>query len=462
MGAMRVRLKRFLPRELFPRSLMIVILPMVLIQLVIAYVFLERHWNVVTQRLSHNVVGTINLLVELRLARDGADAERLSRLASDAHEMSLAFLPGESLPAPTGRAFWDFLDLSLAQELEQQIGRPFWLNTRIYDSHVDIRIALPGEVMRILLQRNRVYATNAHIFLIWMTAGSLLLLAVAIVFLRNQIRPMEKLAAAAERFGLGQDDPHFKIAGATEIRKAGQALLQMRERLRSHIEQRTIILAGVSHDLRTPLTRLKLQLALLEDTGPVRALKADTQEMEEMLENYLNFAKTYQGESPQPVEIGALLREVSQTVQRQKPQTTIRLAARSELTMPLKRQAMKRCLFNLMDNACKHAKTVSVSSQQRSNHMMIVIEDDGPGIARAQRENVFRPFFRLAPSDARLGKGNGKDNGRDEKRPAPGGTGLGLAIARDVARGHGGDIRLDKSAALGGVRVRVMLPIALG
>ena len=445
-------LKQFLPREFFPRSLLIVILPMVLIQLVIAYVFLERHWNVVTQRLTHNVVGTINMLVELRLTREGAAAERLSELASDTHEISLAFLPGEALPPPAARAFWDFLDRSLAQELEQQIGRPFWLNTRIYDSHVDIRILLPGEVMRILLQRNRVYATNAHIFLLWMTVGSLLLLAVAIVFLRNQIRPMEKLAAAAERFGLGQDDPHFKIAGATEIRKAGRALLQMRERLRSHIEQRTIILAGVSHDLRTPLTRLKLQLAMLEDTAAVRALKADTQEMESMLEDYLNFAKGYQGESPQPVEIAALLREVRAAVQKQRPRMTIRLASRTSLSMPLKRQAMKRCLFNLMDNACKHAKTVSISSQHRNNHMMIMIEDDGPGIARAQRENVFRPFFRLGAS-------NGAE--KSGKAPAQDGTGLGLAIARDVARGHGGDIRLDKSA-LGGVRARVMLPIALG
>ena len=452
---MRQGLKRFLPREFFSRSLLIVILPMVLIQLVMAYVFLERHWSVVTQRLSHNVVGTINMLIELRLARRGGDAERLSRLANDTHEMSLAFLPGESLPAPAPRAFWDFLDRSLAQELEQQIGRPFWLNTRIYDSHVDIRIALPGEVMRILLQRNRVYATNAHIFLIWMTAGALLLLAVAIVFLRNQIRPMEKLAAAAERFGLGQDDPHFKIAGATEIRKAGQALLQMRARLRSHIEQRTIILAGVSHDLRTPLTRIKLQLAMLDDSAPVRALKADAQEMESMLEDYLNFAKGYQGERPQPVEVNALLEEVRATVQKQKPRTKIRFQPRPGLTMPLKRQAMKRCLLNLMDNACKHAKTVSVTSRHRNNHMMILIEDDGPGIARAERENVFRPFVRLNPQADKNGSGrHGKDAAFD-------GTGLGLAIARDVARGHGGDIQLDKSA-LGGVRARVLLPIALG
>ncbi len=436
------QLKNYMPSGLYSRSLMIIIIPIVLIQIVAGYVFLERHWNTVTKRLSHAVISDLSLLVDLRMGDTQTDDEELIRLADESFEMSIAFLPGETLPEPVPRPFVDLLDDSLSDEIENQVGRPFWLDTVSVGNYVDVRLQLPGEVMRALVLKSKVYATNSHIFIVWMTGTSLFLLAVSIVFLRNQIRPIENLAEAAESFGRGRDIQDFKPSGASEVRQAASAFLNMRDRIKAQIEQRTTMLAGVSHDLRTPLTRLKLQLAMLPRSPEILGLEEDIIEMEDMLEDYLSFAKGFQGEKSLEINIRNLLEEIRESAKLRKPGTYIFIACPPSLPFKVKRRAFKRCLTNLVNNACNYAKEVHIIVKVEEECLKIVISDNGPGIPEESIDQVFRPFFRL-----------------DQARNAEtGGTGLGLSVARDVARGHGGDIYLSKGAQ-GGLEATVSVPV---
>ena len=430
-----------MPSGLYSRSLMIIIIPIVLIQIVAGYVFLERHWNTVTKRLSHAVISDLSLLVDLRMGDTQTDDEELIRLADESFEMSIAFLPGETLPEPVPRPFVDLLDDSLSDEIENLVGRPFWLDTVSVGNYVDVRLQLPGEVMRALVLKSKVYATNSHIFIVWMTGTSLFLLTVSIVFLRNQIRPIENLAEAAESFGRGRDIQDFKPSGASEVRQAASAFLDMRDRIKAQIEQRTTMLAGVSHDLRTPLTRLKLQLAMLPRSPEILGLEEDIIEMEDMLEDYLSFAKGFQGEKSLEINIRNLLEEIRESAKLRKADTDIFLACSPTLHFKVKRRAFKRCLTNLVNNACNHAEEVRIIVKMEDESLNIIISDNGPGIPEESMDQVFRPFFRL-------------DQARNTET---GSTGLGLSVARDVARGHGGDIYLSKGTQ-GGLEATVSVP----
>ena len=435
------QLKNYIPSGLYSRSLMIIIIPIVLIQIVAGYVFLERHWNTVTKRLSHAVISDLSLLVDLRMGDTQTDDEELIRLADESFEMSIAFLPGETLPEPVPRPFVDLLDDSLSDEIENLVGRPFWLDTVSVGNYVDVRLQLPGEVMRALVLKSKVYATNSHIFIVWMTGTSLFLLAVSIIFLRNQIRPIENLAEAAESFGRGRDIQDFRPSGASEVRQAASAFLDMRDRIKAQIEQRTTMLAGVSHDLRTPLTRLKLQLAMLPRSPEILGLEEDIIEMEDMLEDYLSFAKGFQGEKSLEINIRNLLEEIRESAKLRKPDTDIFLVCSPTLHFKVKRRTFKRCLTNLVNNACNHAEEVRIIVKMEDESLNIIISDNGPGIPEESMDQVFRPFFRL-----------------DQARNAEtGGTGLGLSVARDVARGHGGDIYLSKGTQ-GGLEATVSVP----
>ena len=437
-------LKTYMPTGLFPRSLLIIVMPVVVTQIVVAFVFMERHWSTVTQRLSRAVVSDITMLVDLRMREQGGDGEMLSQMAGDAFSMSVAFLPGETLPDDMETPIVALLHQSLSRELSQQVGRPFWIDTQTYDNYVDIRVLLPGEVMRVLAQRKRVYATNTHIFMIWMIGTSVILLMVSGVFLRNQIRPIQRLAEAAEEFGKGRDMADFRPSGATEVRSAASSFIEMRDRIQRQIEQRTTMLAGVSHDLRTPLTRLKLQLAMLPESSEVEELNTDISEMEDMLDDYLAFARGYQGETASEAELEPFMEHIHHDAERRWPNVQVRHVNRLQMQVAMKQNAMRRCITNLVNNACNHAGLVHIGAQFNSTRDMvnITIDDNGVGIPENKLEEVFRPFFRLD----------------DARNAQTGGTGLGLAIARDVARGHGGDIVLSKSA-LGGLRATVSLPV---
>ena len=440
-GRFNLRFKAIMPKGLYARALLIIIVPMVVLQSVVAFVFMERHWNLVTRHLSSAVVADIATLVEVyKVYPQERDHVRLKKMAQDRLGLVLDFLPISEMPPPGPKPFFSLLDQALSVELRKQIGRPFWIDTVGRSALVEIRIQLDNAVMRVFARRSAAYASNSEIFLLWMVGTSLVLLTVAILFLRNQIKPILRLADAAESFGKGRDAPDFRPRGAREVRRAAQAFIEMKQRIERAIEQRTAMLAGVSHDLRTVLTRFKLELALLGDSPEAEALKKDVDEMGHMLEAYLAFARGDTGEQAAPTNMAVFLEELKLDAERNGHRSSVTFHGYPIVTV--KPAAFKRCLANLVSNAARFANSIAIVGHRDHRWLTVTIDDDGPGIPNSMREEVFKPFLRL--DDAR---------NQDE-----GGTGLGLAIARDIARSHGGDISLGESP-LGGLRATVRVPV---
>jgi two-component system, OmpR family, osmolarity sensor histidine kinase EnvZ len=433
--------KGIMPKGLYARSLLIIIVPMVILQSVVAFVFMERHWSLVTQNLSAAVVQDIAALADVTKAfPQDADYTQVRRIAQARLGLVVDFLPLSEMPPPGPKPFFSLLDQALSVELRKQIGRPFWIDTVGRSNLVEIRIQLDNAVMRVFARRSAAYASNSGIFLLWMVGTSLVLLTVAILFLRNQIRPILRLADAAESFGKGREVPNFRPRGAREVRRAAQAFLEMKARIERAIEQRTAMLAGVSHDLRTVLTRFKLELALLGEGPEVEAMKKDVDEMGRMLEAYLAFARGDAGEQSAPTDMAAFLEELKDDAERNGHKTSVTFHGHPIIAV--RSAAFKRCLANLVSNAARFAPSIAITGHRDHRWLVVTVDDDGPGIPAAMREEVFKPFLRL--DDAR---------NQDE-----GGTGLGLAIARDIARSHGGDIQLSDSP-LGGLRATVRVPV---
>jgi len=431
-----------MPKGLYARALIIIIAPVVLLQSVVTFVFLERHWQTVTHRLSTSTVQNIAMLIDLyEEFPKNHDVATLTALAQDNLGLRVRFTRGEELPQVRSKPFFGLLDATLSDELKRRIRRPFWIDTVGRSDFVDIRVKLDDAVMHVLARRSQTYASNSHIFLVWMLGTSLVLLTVAILFLRNQIKPILRLSLAAESFGKGRPPPaDFKPRGAREVRQAAHAFIEMRDRIERHVEQRTVMLAGVSHDLRTILTRFKLQLALFEETPELDAMRADVDEMQAMLEDYMAFAKGDSGEAIDRVDIGEVLGEVKEQAHGSK---TIDIAVNdAPLVVPVRRHAFKRAIANLVNNAARFADHVTVSAAKHNGTLTVEVEDDGPGIPQDEQEHVFRPFYRL-------------DHARNQDS---GSTGLGLAIARDIARIHGGDIVLSQSS-LGGLKAVLKVPV---
>jgi two-component system, OmpR family, osmolarity sensor histidine kinase EnvZ len=434
-------IKGLMPTGLYGRALLIIIVPMVILQSVVAFVFMERHWNTVTRRLSAAVTQDIAALIDIYASYpQDPDRNTIRRIALERLSLSVDFLPASEMPPVGPKPFFSLLDQALSQEISQRIRRPFWIDTVGRSNLVEIRIRLDDAVMRVFALRSAAYASNSEIFLLWMVGTSLVLLAVAIVFLRNQIKPILRLADAAESFGKGRDVPGFRPRGAREVRRAAQAFIEMRRRVERTMEQRTTMLAGVSHDLRTILTRFKLELALLGSGPDIDGMKKDVDEMARMLEAYLAFAKGDSGEQPAPTDMSAFLEELKSDAERQGHKTTAAFYGHSIVTV--RPAAFRRCLGNLVSNAARFAKSIAITGHRDHRWLTVTIDDDGPGIPADMREEVFRPFLRL--DDAR---------NQDE-----GGTGLGLAIARDIARSHGGDITLGDSP-MGGLRATARVPV---
>lgn len=435
-------LKRFLPRTLFGRSLMIMVTPVVLAQLIATYWFYDRHWEELTKRLAFGVAGEIAMVIE-ELKDDDGEAERAATLARTASTMDLyiTWVPGQVLP-DTPQRVSGILETTLARALDERVRRPWRIDTNVAREWIEIRVQLETGLLSVMSPERRLFSFTSYLFIIWMVGSSAVLFAIAVVFMRNQIRPIRRLATAADAFGKGRDAPGFKPEGAAEVRQAAAAFLQMRARIQRQISQRTEMLAGVSHDLRTPLTRMRLQLAMLPDGQEVEELKADVAEMETMIEGYLAFARGEGTEAPRPVALDRLLREIAADARREGGHVELELGEREAPVLPLRANAMKRCLTNLVANGLRYGHRVRIALRVGHELVEIAIEDDGPGIPPAQREEVFRPFHRLEPS----------------RNLATGGVGLGLTIARDIARGHGGDVTLGDSA-LGGLKAVVRLPL---
>lgn len=329
---------------------------------------------------------------------------------------------------------------TLARELESVVARPFALDLDLEEKWVQIMVQLNNGVMTVSLSGRRLFSSSGYIFLIWMLATSLVLLLVAILFMRNQIRPIRKLALAAEQFGKGREVASFKPAGAREVRQASQAFLEMHKRIKRQIEQRTAMLAGVSHDLRTPITRLKLQLAMLDDTEDTRAMKQDIEQMEKMIEGYLEFVRGEGNEPVEPTSIRDIFESVRHSAKRQGFNVT--LSEIPEIDIQIRPLAFERCLNNIINNAGRYAEHIWIRVFEEGGKLNIHIDDDGPGISEDQYEDVFKPFFRA-----------------DEARSSEtGGVGLGLPIAMDIVHAHGGKIWLEKNEH-GGLGVRIRLPL---
>ena len=435
-------IKRFMPRGLFGRSLIIIVAPMVILQVIVSYVFFERDLETTTQRMASDVAADIALLIAQEDTFASPLRERLRGLAERQLRYEIRFERGARI-APPVRRYRSTIDVALDKVIAQQIGeRRHFQTVALPGKHkFAISVEVHDGVLRAVVPRDRITVSSPDIFILWMLGSSLGLLAVAILFLRNQVRPIERLARAADAFGKGRAVPDFKPYGATEVRRAAQAFLTMRERIERHVQQRTEMLAGVSHDLKTPLTRIRLQLAMMAECPESEALRQDIAEMERMLDDYLEFARGEGGERSQLADLGALVRDAAEAAGRARP-GPLEVNVPNGILLSVKTNALRRCVTNLIDNALKHGRSASVSIELEQRFAEIHVDDDGPGIAADKRDEAFRPFHRL-------------DEGRNLQA---GGVGLGLTIARDIARAHGGDLLLSDSP-LGGLRATIRLPL---
>ncbi|UJW74275.1 ATP-binding protein [Rhizobium sp. SL42] len=435
-------LRHRLPTGLYARSLLIIILPMLILQTVVAFVFMERHWQLVTERLSSAVTRDISAVIALIEAYPSPqDYGQMVQIAKDRLNLTIAMEPGSELPPARPRPFFSILDQILSDQIERQIRRPFWIDTVGDSGLVEIRIVLDQGILQIFARRNEAYASNTHIFLVWMVGTSLVLIIISILFLRGQIRPILALANAAESFGKGQRPPEdFSPRGADEVRRAGLAFILMRERIERQMEQRTAMLSGVSHDLRTILTRFKLQLALAGDDPELDNLNQDVDDMQTMLEGYLDFAKGEAEEDVGQIRLGDLFEKLATDFALHKKTLTYTIEGDEEIAV--RPNAFTRLVSNLASNARRYASNLDIEARHTAKWLVVIFDDDGPGIPQAARDDVFKPFFRL-----------------DEARNLDAsGTGLGLAIARDIARSHGGNVTLEDSP-LGGLRAVIRIPV---
>lgn len=433
-----MRLRDFMPRGLYARATAIIILPVVIMQIAITYVFLDDLWNVVSRRMGTALAGEIAVSITL-YERDPTpeNLKYVSDLVAREEQLDMTFLPGADLPDEKTRTRFSLLDPILKRAMQDRFGEEFWFDARNYPRVVEIRVPVQGGVMRYVTSGKRAYVTSGHVFLLWVLSLTALLTTVSVLFIRNQVRPILRLANLAEAFGRGEDIPDdFRPSGATEVRRAAYSVLKMRERIKRHVEQRTKLLASVSHDLRTPLTRLKLQMALMPESDDRAAMRRDIDDMEHMLDEYLDFARGQWVEEPDPVEIGALLADAAAPLKEK-----VSLEITPGLIANVRAGAMKRAFANLLQNAAAHAAHIEARAYKDHDVVVVVVDDDGPGIPSEQRAEALRAFSRLDASRNQNVKG----------------VGLGLAIVRDVARGHGGDLTLDTSP-LGGLRAVVRIP----
>ena len=432
--------KKVLPRSLLGRSLLIILLPLVILQAVALQIFYGSHLEVVSRRFAASVAGEISYTLDmLRRFPRVTDRDWILRDARDQFDLDIGLKPNGLLTNIKHKAILGPMDTDLAAALEEKIGLPYQMDWTSDPQFIHVQIQVTDGVLEVLAPRKRFYTGTIYLFMVWLVGSALLLFTIAALFMRNQVRAIRRLAAAAEAFGMGRDHGPIKPEGAVEVRQAATAFNRMQERIRRFLTQRTEMLAGVSHDLRTPLTRLRLALAMLPRREELRQdtaeMTADVEEMERMIGGYLAFARGEGTEQAQEIDLSTMLEEVAMRARRAGAE--VDLDAEPGLTLPLRPDAVRRAITNLVDNARRHARRIALTAlSQGGRTVQVTIDDDGPGIPSDRRESVFRPF----------------------ESGAPGRTGLGLTIARDIVRAHGGDIVLEDSP-LGGLRARIQLPV---
>ena len=429
--------KKILPKRLFYRSLLIVAAPIILLQIIITIVFFDSLWIKANKGMTRSLVGEVQTMFDIYKKGDENDQQMIVNLYNKNFDFVIVFKENELLPSKKTERWFSPIDRSLRRELKP-VFDSYWFDTTSYKEVVDLRIKYKNGALQILLPKNKIAPSSARIFALWITLPGLLLITIAIVFLKNQTRPIVNLAKAAEKFGKGEFIKEFSPSGAKEIRQAAYEFDKMRKRITIHLNQRSEMLSGISHDLRTPLTRLKLQLALLNQKDLSKKMGDDIEEMERMLNEYLEFSRNQKSENTETVNIGDLVADVIKKYDKKK----INVYCEDNIKINIRQNSIKRCLINLIDNGLSYGKKIEIFTKKTIADIVIFVDDDGPGIPKQEYANVLKPFYRI-------------DKSRGQNKS---GVGLGLSIANDIIRSHGGSISLEKSP-LNGLRVKISLPL---
>ena len=430
--------KKVLPKRLFYRALLIVAVPVITIQLIITIVFFDSLWIKTNKGMTRTLVNEISAFVEA-YQNEQNDKQEVTNLFSLFLDLNIELVVDEKLSDQNKERWFSPIDRTLRRELKSKFSPEiFWFNTTNYKELVDLRIKYEDGYFKFLVPKDRVTSTSARIFALWITVPAIIMVIISLIFLKNQTRPITNLARAAERFGKGEDIEEFKPSGALEIRQAGHEFDKMRKRIERHLNQRTEMLSGISHDLRTPLTRMKLQLAFLKDKDAVDKLTDDINEMEKMLNEYLQFTSSSYVEKDEMFNLSELIEEIIKKYNNK----NISHNLIPRIYINGRKNLINRSLNNLIDNGLKYANKVEISLTKKNTNLFIIIDDDGPGIPKKEHENVFKPFYKM-------------DKGRNDSKSS---VGLGLSIASDIIKSHGGNIMLEKSK-FNGLRVKIFLPI---
>ena len=428
--------KKILPKRLFYRSLIIVATPIILLQIIITVVFFDSLWIKANKGMTRSLVGEVQTMFDVYKKGDANEQEMIINLYNKNFDFIIVFKENELVPTKKAERWFSPIDRSLRRELKP-VFDSFWFDTTSYKELVDLRIKYKNGALQIFFPRHKIAPSSARIFALWVTLPGFFLIFIALIFLKNQTRPLVNLAKAAEKFGKGEFIKEFRPSGAREIRQAAYEFDRMRKRITIHLNQRSEMLSGISHDLRTPLTRLKLQLALLKQQDIAKKMSDDIDEMERMLNEYLDFASEQKHEKTEMIDINQIIENIVKKYDDKK----INLKLEKDKKINIRVNSIKRCLINLIDNGLAYGEKVDILTKKTMQSIIIIIDDDGPGIPENEHQNVMKPFYRI-------------DKSRSQNKS---GVGLGLSIANDIIRSHGGSISLEKSP-LNGLRARVSLP----
>ncbi len=429
--------KNILPKTLFYRALLIVAVPVIILQLIITIVFFDSLWIKTNKGMTKALVNEINTFIEV-YNNEIYDKEEITKLFSVYQDLNIEFIDNEKFIYVYDKRWFSPIDRTLRRELKSRFGNNnFWFNTTNYKELIDLRIRSQKGYFKFLVPRDRVTSSSARIFALWITVPAIIVVLISLIFLKNQTRPITRLAKAAEKFGKGEEIEEFKPSGAAEIRQAGYEFDKMRKRIIRHLNQRSEMLSGISHDLRTPLTRMKLQLAFIKDQTLSNKLSEDILEMEKMLNEYLQFTSSSYLEKDERFNLSELLLRVIDKYNNE----NIKKNLTPKIYFNGRKNLIQRCINNLIDNAIKYADDVNVELIKKNETLFIKIDDNGPGIPEEEYDNVFRPFYKI-------------DKGRADAKSS---VGLGLSIASDIIRSHGGNIKLERSK-MNGLGIKIFLP----
>ena len=430
-------IKNLLPKRLFYRGLLIVAVPIVVLQVTITLVFFDSLWMKTNKGMTKSLVSEIVTIIDIYNNESEYNKKIVTDLYNKNFSFSVRFLENEKLPDIKVERWFSPMDRTLRKELKPKINQ-YWFNTIAYKEVVDLRIKFRDGVLQIFFPKERIQASSFRIFALWITLPAILMITIAIIFLKNQTRPITKLAEASERFGRGEDIEEFRASGALEIRKAGLEFDKMRKRILRHLNQRSEMLSGISHDLRTPLTRIKLQLAMIKDKDLSKRLSEDVDEMEKMLNEYLQFASTDAKDKTETFDLSELVKNINNKYEN----PNIINDFDSQIYFNGRKNLIQRCINNLIDNSLKYGKKIVVKIKKQNSNIIMSIDDDGPGIPKSEYQNIIKPFYKI-------------DKSRSDSKSS---VGLGLTISSDIAKSHGGDINFEKSK-LGGLQVKISLPV---